>query len=250
MKHLQAKAALQDAQADLAHMARLTTLGELSASLVHEINQPLAAIALSAASGIHWLNRDHPDLDSAKAALLRIEHDGRRVSAVIRGLLALARKSGPQLVSLDIREAIAEVLTLTRGELQQHGVVLHTDLSICKQPVLADRVQVQQVLLNLIVNGIQAMAAVADRSRELTISVALAEPGHTQVTVADTGPGLDPAIAPRIFAPFFTTKSDGLGMGLSICRSIIEAHDGKLWACPHAPHRTEFHFTIPIAVDV
>jgi C4-dicarboxylate-specific signal transduction histidine kinase len=250
MSHQQAKSALQDAQADLAHMARLTTLGELSASLAHEINQPLAAIALSAASGIHWLNRDHPDLDSAKAALLRIEQDGRRVSAIIRGLLALARKSGPQLASLDIRDVIAEVLTLTRGELQQHGVVLHTDLSAGRQPVLGDRVQLQQLLLNLIVNGIQGMAEVADRSRELTLSVAIAEPGHIQVSVADTGPGLDPTIAPRIFAPFFTTKSDGLGMGLSISRSIIEAHGGKLWACPHAPHGAEFHFTLPIAVDV
>src|SRR5271168_2114034 len=117
--------------------------------------RPLAAIALSAASGIHWLDRDQPDLDSAKAALLRIEQDGRRVSAIIRGLLALARKSGPQLASLDIRDVIAEVLTLTRGELQQHGVVLHTDLSAGRQPVLGDRVQLQQLLLNLIVNGIQ-----------------------------------------------------------------------------------------------
>jgi signal transduction histidine kinase len=134
--------------------------------------------------------------------------------------------------------------------LQQHGVVLHTDLSAGRQPVLGDRVQLQQLLLNLIVNGIQGMAEVADRSRELTLSVAIAEPGHIQVSVADTGPGLDPTIAPRIFAPFFTTKSDGLGMGLSISRSIIEAHGGKLWACPHAPHGAEFHFTLPIAVDV
>jgi C4-dicarboxylate-specific signal transduction histidine kinase len=250
MSHQQAKSAPQDAQADLTHMARLTTLGELSASLAHEINQPLAAIALSAASGIHWLNRDHPDLDSAKAALLRIEQDGKRVSAVIRGLLALARKCGPQRSSLDLRDAISETLALTRGEVQQHGVVLHLDLSADKQLVWGDRVQLQQVLLNLIVNGIQAMAEVTDRSRELTISAALAGPGYMQVTVADTGPGLDPVIAPRIFDAFFTTKSDGLGMGLSICQSIIEAHGGKLWASPHAPRSAEFHFTLPIAVEV
>ena len=113
--------------------------------------------------------------------------------------------------------------------------------------MLGDRVQLQQVLLNLIMNGIQAMAAVTDRRRELTVSIALAEPGHVQVTVEDTGPGLDPAIAPRIFEPFFTTKPDGLGMGLSICRSIIEAHGGQLWPSPRAPHGTAFHFTIPIA---
>ena len=251
MERRQAEEALRDAQADLARVARLTTLGELSASLAHEINQPLAAIALSVASGIHWLNQDQPDLDSAKAALSRIERDGRRASDVIRGLRALAKKSGPQqLTRLDIRDVIEEVLALTRGELQLHGVVLHMDLSAGKQPVLGDRVQLQQVLLNLIMNGIQAMSMATDRRRELTVSVALAEPDRVQVTVADTGLGLDPAIAPRIFESFFTTKSDGLGMGLSICRLIIEAHDGQLWVSPRAPHGTAFHFTISIAVEV
>jgi signal transduction histidine kinase len=167
---------------------------------------------------------------------------------VIRGLRALTKKSGPQLSKLDIHDAIEEVLALTRGELQQHGVVLHTDLSAGDRPVLGDRVQLQQVLLNLIMNAVQAMGAVTDRKRELTVSVALAEPGSVQVGVADTGPGLDPTIAPRIFEHFFTTKSDGLGMGLSICRSIVEAHGGHLWVSPRAPHGTAFHFTIPIAV--
>jgi PAS domain S-box-containing protein len=244
-----AEEALGDAQADLARVARLTTLGELAASLAHEINQPLAAIAMSAASGFHWLNRDNPDLDSAKAALARIEHDGARASDVIRGLLALAKKSGPHLSRLDIRNAIEEVLTLTRGELQRHGVVLHTDLSAGEPPVLGDRVQLQQVLLNLIVNSIQAMTTVPDRSRELTVTLTVAEPDRMQVAIEDTGPGLDPAIAPRIFEPFFTTKSDGLGMGLSICRSIIEAHEGQLWTFPRKPHGTAFHFTIPIATE-
>jgi signal transduction histidine kinase len=130
--------------------------------------------------------------------------------------------------------------------LQQHGIVLHTDLSADVPPVSGDKVQLQQVVLNLIINGIQAMAAVTDRRRELAVSVSLAEPGVTQVTVEDAGLGLDPEIAPRIFEPFFTTKHDGLGMGLSICRSIIDAHGGQLWASPRAPHGTAFHFAIPI----
>jgi signal transduction histidine kinase len=240
---------LRDAQADLARVARLTTLGELAASLAHEINQPLAAIALSAASGFHWLNRDPPDLDSARAALARIERDGVRANDVIRGLLALAKNSGPQLTRLDLRDAIEEVLALTRGELQRHRVVGHTDLSAGEQLVLGNRVQLQQVLLNLVMNGIQAMATVAGRKRELTVSVAFAETDRVQVAVEDTGPGLDPTIAQRIFAPFFTTKSDGLGMGLSICRSIIQSHGGQIWASPRVPHGTAFHFTIPIAVE-
>ncbi len=138
---------------------------------------------------------------------------------------------------------------LTRGEMQQHGVVLHTDLSARAQPVLGDKVQLQQVLLNLVMNGIQAMATSPDRRRELTISIARARQDYAEITVEDTGPGLDPAIAKRIFDPFFTTKPDGLGMGLSICRSIIEAHGGQLWASSRAPHGTEFHFTIPFASE-
>jgi C4-dicarboxylate-specific signal transduction histidine kinase len=245
-----AEEALRDAQAELARMARLTTLGELAASLAHEINQPLAAIALNAASGMRWLNLNQPDLESARAALSRIERDGVRANDVIRGLLALTKKSGPQLTRLDLRDAIEEVLVLTRGELQRHRVVLHTGLSVGEQQVFGNRVQLQQVLLNLVTNGIQAMATVAGRRRELTVSVALAEPDRVQVAVEDTGPGLDPTIAQRIFAPFFTTKSDGVGMGLSICQSIIHAHGGQIWASPRMPHGTTFHFTVPIALEV
>ena len=245
-----AEEALRNAQAELARVARLTTMGELVASIAHEINQPLAAVATSGGACLRWLNRDQPDLDAARDAASRVVRDAHRAGDVIRSLRALTKKSGPQLTKLDIRDAIEEVLALTRGELQPHGVVLHTDLSAGDRPVLGDRVQLQQVLLNLIMNGIQAMAAVTDRRRELTVSVALAEPDRVQVTVEDTGPGLDPAIAQRIFEPFFTTKSDGLGMGLSICRSIIEAHGGQLWASPRAPHGTAFHFTVPVAVEV
>ena len=245
-----AEEALRNAQAELVRVARLTTMGELLASIAHEINQPLAAVATSGDACLRWLNRDQPDLDEARDAASRVVRDAHRAGDVIRSLRALTKKSGPQLTKLDIRDAIEEVLALTLGELQQHGVVLHTDLAAGDRPVLGDKVQLQQVLLNLIMNGIQAMGAVTDRRKELTVSVTRAEPGRVQVAVEDTGPGLDPAIAQRIFEPFFTTKSDGLGMGLSICRSIIEAHGGRLWASPRAPHGTALHFTIPIAVEM
>jgi signal transduction histidine kinase len=245
-----AEEALRNAQAELIRVARLTTMGELLASIAHEINQPLAAVASSGSACLRWLNRDQPDLASAREAVSRIVRDAHRAGDVIHSLRALAQKSGPQLTRLDIRDAIEEVLALTHGELQQHGVVLHTDLAASAQPVLGDKVQLQQVLLNLIVNGIQTMTAVPDRRRELTVSGALVEPGRVQISVEDTGLGLDPAIAHRIFDPFFTTKPDGLGMGLSICRSIIAAHGGQLWASPRAPHGTAFHFTIPIAVEI
>ncbi len=245
-----AEEGLRNAQAELIRVARLTTMGELLASIAHEINQPLAAVSTSGSACLRWLNRDQPDLDAAREAVSRVVRDAHRAGDVIRSLRALTKKSGPQLTKLDIRDAIEEVLALTRSELQQHGIVLHTHLSADDRPVLGDGVQLQQVLLNLIVNGIQAMATVTNRRRELTVSVALVEPDRVQISVEDTGPGLDPAIAPRIFDPFFTTKSDGLGMGLSICRSIIEAHGGQLWASPRALHGTAFHFTIPIAVEI
>ena len=245
-----AEEALRDAQSELARMTRLTTLGELAASLGHELNQPLAAIVTSAGAGLRWLSRQTPDLDEVQAALSRIVQDGTRAGDVIRGLQALARKSGPQLARLDIDDAIQEVLALTRGELQRHGVVLQTDLSAGDRPVLGDRIQLQQVLLNLIMNAVQVMAAETEQTRELTVSSTPAEPDGVLVAVEDTGPGLDPAIAQRIFEPFFTTKSDGLGMGLSICRSIVEAHGGHLWVSPRAPHGTAFHFTVPIAVEM
>ena len=245
-----AEEALQNAQMDLIRAARLTTMGELLASIAHEINQPLAAVVSSGGACLRWLERDQPDLAAARNAVSRVVREAHRAGDVIRSLRTLAQKAGPQPIKLDIRNAIEEALVLTHGELQQHGVVLHTSLSAGAQPVRGDKVQLQQVLLNLIINSIQAMATVSDRRRELTISIARTMPDYTEVTVEDTGPGLDPALAQRIFDPFFTTKPDGLGMGLSISRSIIEAHGGHLWASPRAPHGTAFHFTIPVAVEV
>ncbi|SEE73765.1 PAS domain S-box-containing protein [Rhizobiales bacterium GAS191] len=240
-----AEEALRNAQAELARVARLTTMGELVASITHEINQPLTAVVANADTGLRWLNRDKPELDRARNALSRIASNGKRAGEVIRGLRALAKKSGPELAKLDINDAIQEVLALTRSELQRHGVVLHTALSAADRPVFGDRVQLQQVLLNLIMNGVEAMSAITDCPKVLAITLEAVEPGGVLVAVEDTGPGLDPATADRIFDPFFTTKSDGMGMGLSICRSIIDAHGGQLSVSPRVPCGTVFRFTVP-----
>jgi C4-dicarboxylate-specific signal transduction histidine kinase len=243
-----AEEALREAQAELARVARLTTMGELAVSIAHEINQPLAAIVSSGSAGLRWLNRETPDLEEVREALSRMVGDGQRAGEVIRGLRALANKSGPQLTTLDIDDTIREVLALTRSEVQRHGVVLRTALAVGNQPVVGDRVQLQQVLLNLILNGIEAMSAVTEHTKELTVSSAPTDAGSVVVSVEDTGTGLDPAIAPRVFEPFVTTKAEGLGMGLSICRSIIQAHGGRLSMSPRTPHGTALRFTVPVGV--
>jgi PAS domain S-box-containing protein len=235
---------LRNAQADLAHVARLTTMGELLASIAHEINQPLAAIVTSGAAALRWLDRDEPNLADAKNTLSRIVRDGMRAGDVIRGLRALAQKAGPHLARFDINDAIREVLALTANEIRRHGVLLQTDLPAGEWTVFGDRVQLQQVLLNLIMNAVDAMKPVEQSARELRVSVGHAEEGPIVVAVEDSGTGLDASTAERMFDPFFTTKPSGLGMGLSICRSIVQAHDGRLWASPRAPRGTAFRFTL------
>jgi C4-dicarboxylate-specific signal transduction histidine kinase len=237
--------AVLKARAELARVGRLTTMGELVASIAHEINQPLAAIAVNGDACLRWLNRDEPDLDEVRNAVSRITQDGRRAGQMIENLRALAKKSEPQFARLDINGAIQEILALTRSELTQHDVVLHTDLSVGDRMVFGDRVQLQQVMLNLIMNGIEAMSAVMDRPKILTISSERVEPSGILVAVKDTGAGVDPATADRIFESFFTTKPNGMGMGLSICRSIIEAHGERFWASPNTPHGAIFQFTLP-----
>jgi signal transduction histidine kinase len=237
--------ALRSTQSELARAARLTTMGELAASLSHEINQPLGAIVTQGEAGLRWLNRDEPDLDEARDAFARMVRDARRAGSVIRGLRALANKSGPLVAKLDIDDAIQEVLTLTRSQLQRHGVVVRTEPSAYDRPVFGDRVQLQQVLLNLIMNAVESMSAVTDRPKMLTITAESVEPDGLLVAVEDTGTGLDPAIADRIFDSFFTTKPEGMGMGLSICRSIIDAHGGRISTSPRVPYGTVFRFTVP-----
>jgi PAS domain S-box-containing protein len=240
---------LRHSQAELARVARLTTMGELTASMAHEINQPLTAIANNGGAGLRWLDRETPDLAEAQNAFQRIVQDAVRAGNIIRGIRSLAMKSGPRLMRLDIDDVIREVLSLTRSELYRHGVTLRTELCPDGRPALGDRVQLQQVLLNLIVNGIDAMKDVTGRTRELTVSSAVADPSSVLVSVEDSGMGLDPDTAPRVFEAFFTTKEDGLGMGLPICRSIIDAHGGRLWLSPRVPHGTAVRFTVPIAPE-
>jgi C4-dicarboxylate-specific signal transduction histidine kinase len=241
-----AQEALRESQAELARVARVTTMGELAASIAHEINQPLTAIVNNGGAGLRWLNREPPNLDEVRDAFAHMVSDAMRAGEVIRGLRALARKSGPQLTTLDIDDALHEVLSLTHSEAERHGVVLRTDLAAGDRHVVGDRVQLQQVLLNLILNAIEAMNAV-DGERALTVASALTDDGRVVVSVEDTGVGLDPAVAQHIFEPFVTTKRDGLGMGLSICRSIIDAHGGRLWVSPGVPRGTAFRFTVPVA---
>jgi signal transduction histidine kinase len=235
----------QRAQAELARVGRLTTMGELVASIAHEVNQPLTGIVIHGDACLRWLNRDEPNLEEVRDALSRINQDGRRAAQIIENLRALTKKSEPQFRRLDINGAIQEILALTRTELTQHNLVLHIDLSTGDRTVFGDRVQLQQVMLNLIINGIEAMSAVVDRPKVLTISSEPVETGDVLVAVKDTGAGIDPATADRIFESFFTTKPNGMGMGLSICRSIIEAHGGRFWASPNTPHGAVFQFTVP-----
>jgi PAS domain S-box-containing protein len=243
----QAGEALRSAQAELTRVARLTTMGQLAASIAHEINQPLAAVVASADAGVLWLNRKPPDLDEARASFSRIAKDGARAGDVIKGLRSLSKRTGPELARFDIDDAIRQVLVLASGALRQHKVALQMELLVDNRRVLGDRVQVQQVLLNLIMNGIEAMSGLTDRPRVMAISVLPKEDGAVLVAVADTGTGLDPAVAGRIFDALFTTKREGMGMGLSICRSIVEAHGGRLWASPNVPHGSVFQFTLPTA---
>jgi signal transduction histidine kinase len=235
----------QRTQAELARVGRLATMGELVASIAHEVNQPLTGIVTHGEAGLRWLNRDEPNLDEVRETLSYIIQDGRRAAEIIENLRAMTKKSRPRLGRLDINGAIQEILALTRSELTRHNLVLHTDLSAGDRTVFGDRVQLQQVLLNLIMNGIEAMSAVMDRPKILTISSERVETGGVLVAVKDTGAGIDPATADRIFESFYTTKPSGMGIGLSICRSIIEAHGGRFWASPNTPHGAVFQFTLP-----
>ena len=226
-----AEEALQRAQAELAHATRMTTLGELAASIAHEVNQPLAGIVTHGEACLRWLGRAEPQLDEVRSAVERMIGDGRRASDVVRRLRELARKGNLQAVPQSVNDIVDEAVQLVQREISSHRVMLRLDLSPGLPPVLADRVQLQQVIINLILNAIQAMATVTDRPRELLIRSGRTEDGEVQLMVRDRGSGIDPHVADRLFQPFFTTKPDGMGMGLSISRSIVEAHGGRIWAC-------------------
>jgi PAS domain S-box-containing protein len=240
---------LRKAQMELAHVTRVTTLGELAASIAHEVNQPLAAVVANAEACLRWLDRVTPDLDAARRSVEWIIDDGNRASEVIRRVRALANKTSLEKGPLDINDVIREVIALVQRELIRHLVSLRMELAPALPMICGDRVQLQQVMINLVMNGIEAMQSVTDRPRELVVRSGRDEPGQALISVADCGVGISAENADRLFNAFFTTKASGMGMGLSICRSIVEAHDGRLWATANAPHGATFQFTLPVNAD-
>ncbi len=236
--------ALREAQVELAHVTRVTTIGGLAAAIAHEINQPLAAVITNGSACLRWLAGTTPNLDEARQAVGRIIRDGNRASDVIAKIRALLRKTGTEKERLDMNDVIREVVALAQSEIRRNGVALRAQLEGNIPPVLGDRMQLQQVVLNLIMNGIEAMSAIGDRPRELIISTQSGEIDQVHVTVQDSGIGLDPKSMERIFDAFYTTKSEGMGMGLAISRSIVENHDGRLWAVPNDGPGATFQFTL------
>jgi C4-dicarboxylate-specific signal transduction histidine kinase len=237
--------ALRQAQADLAHVSRVTTMGELTTSIAHEVNQPLAGIVTNASACLRWLAGDTPNLEEAREAARRIIRDGNRASDVIGRIRAMARKADPEKQPMDLNDAVQEVLDLTQGEVRRNGVLVRRELARDPPPVLGDRVQLQQVVLNLVMNGIEAMSTVVDRPRVLIIRTERMEDDQVRVTVQDSGVGLDPRGSDHIFDAFYSTKRGGIGMGLSISRSIVENHGGRLWALPSNGPGATFQFTVP-----
>jgi PAS domain S-box-containing protein len=244
-----AEQALRKAQAELAHVTRVTTLGEMTASVAHEVNQPLAAVVANAEACLRWLDRETLNLDEARRSVEWIIDDGNRASEVIRRVRALAKKTDIDKVPLDVNEVVREVVVLVRGELMSHQVSLRTEFAPALPMILGDRVQLQQVIINLVRNGVEAMQLVTDRPRELVIRSGQDKTRYMLVSVTDRGVGISAEHADQLFNAFFTTKASGMGMGLSICRSIIEAHGGRLWATANIPHGATFHFTLPLNVN-
>ena len=242
----QAEEALRAAQAELAHVARVMTVGELTASIAHEVNQPLSGMVLNANASLRWLAGATPNLDEAREALSRIIRDGNRASDVIAKIRALLRKTDMEKERLDMNDAIREVVALAQGEMRRTRVALRAELEGDLPRVLGDRVQLQQVILNLVMNGIEAMSAVTDRSRDLLIRSRQHESDKVLVAVQDSGMGLDSKNMERIFDAFYTTKAQGMGMGLAISRSIVENHGGRLWAVPNDGPGATFQFTLHV----
>jgi C4-dicarboxylate-specific signal transduction histidine kinase len=240
-----AEQALTDARNELGRAGRLASLGELAGSIIHEINQPLTGIIMSAEACQRWLARDPIEPDEARKSAMRVIEQGRRASDVVTGLRSLVRDAQPSFAKVDINDAIEKVFLLSKSELERAGVTLRTDLDKSLPDIAADRVQLQQVVLNLVRNAIEAMADVVGRSRILTAS-SRTEDGHVFVRIADTGAGIDPANRERLFEALYTTKENGLGLGLSISRKIVAIHGGRLWVEENTAHGTTFAFVIPL----
>lgn len=241
-----AEAASRDALSDLARVARLTTLGEMTASIAHEINQPLGAIVANGSAGLRWLTNPTPDIQEVRACLKRIVNEGHRASQVISGIRAMLKKDADVREPLDLNELVQEVLMFSRGEIENQKIVVINELKEDLSQVLGDRIQLQQVVLNLVMNGIDAMAPLNGRARVLRLSSGQKRSSSVTLTVEDTGTGIDKDIIGHIFEAFFTTKAHGMGMGLSICRSIVEAHGGQLSVAPADSHGSVFYLELPV----
>jgi C4-dicarboxylate-specific signal transduction histidine kinase len=238
---------LREAQVDLAHIDRITTIGRLS--VTHEVTQPITAIVTNAQAARHFLNRRPPDLDEVRQALDCIVRDAYRASDVIYRIRGLLKEALPKRERAEINGAIRDVLELTRGEATKNGVSVRTQFAEPSLVVQADRVGLQQVILNLIINAVEAMSSMREGARELLICTEKAEPNGALVAVRDSGPGLVLKSVDRLFEAFYTTKVQGMGIGLAICRSIIEAHGGRIWAGANEPRGAVFQFTVPLEPD-
>ncbi|HVB67554.1 MAG TPA: ATP-binding protein [Acetobacteraceae bacterium] len=241
----QAEPAPRKTRADRAHAARLATIGQLTALIAHEVAQPLTALVSNAEACLNWLTRENPDLDEARRAAERIVGNGDRARRIVATIRGMAGKAPEQAVRFDLNEAIAGALALIASDLRHRGVRLETDLCDAPMPIVGSKIELQQVVLNLVMNGAEAMAALTRRTKTVRVSSVRAPGGGALVSVADVGTGVPPARMGRIFDAFFTTKPAGMGMGLALSRSIIEAHGGRLWASPQRPHGTVFQFILP-----
>ena len=241
----QAEMAVRQQLSEIAHMNRMAAAGELSASISHEIKQPLAAIAANASAGLRWLARATPDLGEARAALQRIVDDAHRASDVIGTIRAMFKQGGEDRTPVDVNALIREVLALVRVDLEKRRVTVETDLPAGLPAVLGCPAQLQQVVMNVVTNAIEAMDAVVDGARTLRVTSRPNDPDGVLITVEDSGQGIDPRDSRQIFEPFYTTKSHGMGLGLSICRSIVEAHGGRLSASPGSLHGLALRISLP-----
>jgi C4-dicarboxylate-specific signal transduction histidine kinase len=236
---------------ELAHANRIATMGQLTASIAHEVKQPIAATVANAAAALRWLAFDLPDLEEAREALVSIVKDGDRAGQIIGRIQDLIKKAPPRKDQLEINGAIFEIVELTRGEMAKNDILVQTEFANGLPLIQADRVQLQQVIVNLIVNAVEAMSGAGEAPRELRIGTRITDAGGVLVAVRDSGPGLAPAVLDRIFDPFHTSKPTGFGLGLSICRSIIEAHGGTITADNGGVNGgARFTFTLPAAMKL
>jgi PAS domain S-box-containing protein len=237
---------LRETRGELAQVARRTMLTAMTASIAHEINQPLGAIGANGSAGLRWLARTEPDLDEARTAFRQIVEDSSRAAGIIANIRGMFRKDGQKKDSLNVNDLVRDVLALVKGEIERRRIVLQLELREDLPKIVGERVPLQQVLLNLIMNAVEAMSSLTDCKPLLSVKVQMYELRDVLITVTDCGTGIDPKDINRIFEAFFTTKAEGMGMGLSICRSIVEAHGGRLWVTPGMPQGSVFHVQLPI----